>query len=325
MQEPPDGEARTPSALVNVLPVPDADHDAVLRDLFVMFPADERDERLAAVKQSVAQGSLSLAGLRQACRDGVRVGVLLSMAQPDRITLVWPPVMLPEVGGRDEIFAALMDDLRARVDVDGTRIAQVLLEPHETELAARFEQAGFRWRTELFFLARTLQELPEVPASAATWRPFTEERAAEFASLLERTYQGSLDCPWLEGLRSGAEALASHRLAGRFDPTLWGIYELDGQAAGLCLLNDHADQDALELVYFGVAPEFRGRGLGRRMIVEALHRAAARGRVALFLAVDAQNTYANAVYADLGFAELARRVARFRPCGPLARDSSTGS
>ncbi len=325
MLEPLDGESRTPSALVNVLPVPDADHEAVLRDLFVMFPADERDERLAAVKQSVAQGSLSLAGLRQACRDGVRVGVLLSMAQPDRITLVWPPVILPEVDGENEISAALMDDLRARVDGDGTRIAQVLLEPHETELAARFEQVGFRWRTELFFLARTLQDLPEVPASAATWRPYTEERSAEFAALLERTYQGSLDCPWLEGLRSGAEALASHRLAGRFDPTLWGTYELDGQAAGLCLLNDHADQDALELVYFGVAPEFRGRGLGRRMIVEALHRAAARGRVALFLAVDAQNAYANAVYADLGFAELARRVARFRPCGPLARDSSTRS
>ena len=51
----------------------------------------------------------------------------------------------------------------------------------------------------------------------------------------------------------------------------------------------------------------------------ALQAAALTGRAAMFLAVDCGNTYANALYGELGFAELARRRVMIRRCSELAR------
>ena len=85
-------------------------------------------------------------------------------------------------------------------------------------------------------------------------------------------------------------------------------------------MNEHPDQDAVELVYFGIVPEFRGQGLGRRVLSEGVRAAALTGRAVLFLAVDCGNTYANALYNELGFTELARRRVMVRRSSQLARE-----
>ena len=76
----------------------------------------------------------------------------------------------------------------------------------------------------------------------------------------------------------------------------------------------------MELTYFGIVPEFRGRGLGRKILIDAVRAAAIAGRSVIFLAVDCGNTYANALYSDFGFAELARRRVMIRSSGPVARE-----
>lgn len=315
-------------SLIRIEAVPPSDWPEALRLLFLPFPEGERESRAVATLKSVEQGSLSLAGLRRAWREGQPVGVALTMSQPDGVTLVWPPVVDPFAAAPDDVFDALTIDICERLDRDGARLGQVLLDADDETTRARLRSFGFFWETSLFFLARALAD--PVPDDGLPWawvaETYRATNAARFAVLLEATYQGSLDCPWLEGLRTGAEALASHRLSGTFDPDLWKIFIREGERGesediGLCLLNDHPDQDAVELVYFGVAPEYRGQGLGRALIIDALQRAAARGRAAMFLAVDAQNHYANSVYADLEFSELARRTVLFRPPGGRERES----
>jgi len=322
----------TDDSSISIRPVQPCDWPEALRLLFLPFPEEERESRIGATLKSVEQGSLSLAGLRRAWRDGHPVGVALTMSQPDGVTLVWPPVVAGSESDPDAVFDVLMLDVCARLDAEGARLGQVLLDATDESTCARLHDSGFLWETSLFFLARALAgPLPD-DAHPPDWvtESYREANAARFALLLEATYRGSLDCPWLEGLRTGAEALASHRLSGMFDPNLWQIFTRTGEHGGtedvgLCLLNDHPDQDAVEMVYFGVAPDYRGQGLGRALLIDGLHRAAARGRAAMFLAVDAQNLYANAVYADLEFVELARRTALFRPPGGRGPESSTGS
>lgn len=306
--------------------VPD-DWPVALMQLLSPFPEEERLQRRDATLAAVAAGTLSLEGLRQAWWQGQPVGIFLTMRQPDNVTLVWPPVVTGHAEhAPGQIERACWGDICRSLDTDGSRLGQVLLDASEEEQAASLKQFGFVWQTELFFLARTFTEpWPQVPEPEWSVESYSPATHARFARLIEATYRDSLDCRVLEGVRTGEEALASHKLSGEHRPDLWQIFTIDGRDAALLLLSEHASQDAVELVYFGVAPEFRGRGLGRAVLHAALTIAGGTQRAAIFLAVDAGNSYANKLYAEFGFAELARRRACFRPCCDLAHESSTGS
>jgi [ribosomal protein S18]-alanine N-acetyltransferase len=104
------------------------------------------------------------------------------------------------------------------------------------------------------------------------------------------------------------DVLSAHRLAGG-RPSTWWIAEVDHVPAACVLVNDHTD--SAEVVYLGVAPEYRRRGLARCMLDRAARAAAARGLASLTLAVDAANTPAMAAYAAAGFEETDRRIACF--------------
>ncbi|MBI1346963.1 GNAT family N-acetyltransferase [bacterium] len=300
--------------------------DALLQ-LLAPFPEDERIQRRDATLAAVEAGTLSLDGLRQAWWGAQPVGIFLTMQQPDHVTLVWPPVIAPSAElSREDIEQACWGDICEVLDHDGSRLGQVLLDASEADLAESLMPWGFHWQTELFFLARTFTEpWTESPEPAWSVESYSSATHARFAQLIESTYQDSLDCRILEGIRTGEEALASHKLSGEHRPDLWQIFTIDGRDAALLLLSEHASQDAVELVYFGVAPEFRGQGLGRAVIQRALSTSRNTGRAAIFLAVDAGNGYANTLYATFDFAELARRRACFRPRGGAAHKSSTGS
>jgi mycothiol synthase len=308
-----------------------SNREIALRLLFARFPVEEQAARLSGTLQATEQGQLNLDGLLLATADELRVGAALVMLQPDGIALVWPPVV--SCGAVDEaaVEDALMDEVCRRIDATHARLAQSLLTPEDVVEAELLARHGFTHAADLFFLARTLQpsdaELmaansPDEPSLAernVIAETFRDDNAWRFANVIEQSYQHSLDCPYLKDFRTGAEALASHKLSGVFDPSSWLLYSIDDRDAGVLLLNEHPDQDAVELVYIGVTPASRGLGLGRRMLREGVRVAARRGRAAIFLAVDCENSFANAVYSELSFAELARRRVLLRHPYGLAR------
>ena len=328
--------------MLAVTAVDSSRRELALRLLFARFPAEEQSARLRETLLAAERGSLNLDGLLLATlrsqpghtqlRDGdLPVGAALMMLQSDGIALVWPPVV--SCGTADEIAVedVLMTELCRRIDATDAKLAQSLLTPDDVVESKLLARHGFTHGADLYFLARTLQPidtqlLSRGPAHDSplaqrviTTETFDASNAERFASVLEQSYQHSLDCPDLKDFRSGAEALASHKLSGVFDPSAWSIYTIDGRDAGALLLNEHPDQNAIELVYMGVTPELRGNGLGREMLRRGLQLATKRSRAAMFLAVDCQNTYANAVYAEFSFAELARRRVMLRQRVPSAR------
>jgi ribosomal protein S18 acetylase RimI-like enzyme len=118
---------------------------------------------------------------------------------------------------------------------------------------------------------------------------------------MESTYLNSLDCVALKGQRSAEQALANHRNAGVFDPELWTLYHDGGSWVGVLLANRHPAQRAAEVVYMGVVSSRRGQGFGRDLLLTAMRQLYQAGVTRLFLAVDAENRYATAVYDQLGF------------------------
>lgn len=67
-----------------------------------------------------------------------------------------------------------------------------------------------------------------------------------------------------------------------------------------------------EILSLAVAPQARGRGLGRALLCEAIAKAGRSGADAMFLEVGNDNPAALALYAGLGFANVGSRKAYYR-------------
>lgn len=211
-------------------------------------------------------------------------------------------------------LAALIDEA-TRVEGQG-RLSQVLLEPGDALIRSAFIQAGFREIAELAYLNRP-RPGPEFDGEVEwgqgvvvrRWRLGDDEVVAQ---TLERTYEGTLDCPDLCGMRDPMDVVASHRATGVFDPNLWWLIEADGRCEGVMLFNPCPAQSMVELVYLGLSPALRGRGLARRLMRFALSKLADRNEREVSCAVDLRNTPAMRLYASLGFKETSRRRALVR-------------
>lgn len=297
---------RTP--LLTVRPAARDERVAALTLLLGDCPPDERKLRLIDLLHSVEQGDFSLDGLFIAHADGVPVGAALAVVQPDRMAFAWPPGVVippdqsPAVAARD-VGGALLKELGTWLDRSTARFAQVLIEPDASPDLELLREHGFVHIADLELRQRWLRE-PPADWTLPAWRTLTydETTAARFAAVVERSYLGSLDCPAFTGYRTGAEALESHRAAGGFDPSLWTLFEVEGRDVGVLLLASPPEQNAWEVLYTGIVPEARGKGLGKALMEFGLRAARSAGRERLCLCVDASNVYARAVYDALEIA-----------------------
>lgn len=138
----------------------------------------------------------------------------------------------------------------------------------------------------------------------------TQNRVLE--SCLERTYEGTLDCPELFGLRETADILASHRACGRHDPDLWWVAMRGDRAVGCALFNPYPEQGSIELVYLGLSPDARGQGLGAGLLTLGLQSLARMNMQRVACAVDERNAPARRLYDRLGFSRFDTREAFVR-------------
>ena len=282
----------------------------------------ERAELVEAALEAASLGELDLEGLALAERDGQAVGAILCTLQSDGTMFVWPPTVVPGAEEGEKVADALLTLVRARVDsTPWCAIAQALIEPEQELSAGRLERNGFPHLVDLLFLQKSLnsvlknEERDRSPL-VVTSETFDEARNQQlFARVLERTYEGSLDCPELNGGRTGEEALVSHR-GSHWNPALWWLYRSEqGEQVGVALVREHAPRAVWELVYFGIVPEVRGRGFGRAVLWDVLQKARKAGVELVYLSVDVRNRPALNLYKSLGFVELGmkRVFARFGP------------
>lgn len=288
--------------------------------LFSQLPAEERDLAVSEALAAVSRGELVLDGLLLAEHDAIAVGAVLHMIQPDGTALVWPPVISPTFeqettkAVRDSLADALLEEVCRRVDSAKAWIGQSLLDLDATDDRNALTRNGFEHLADLVFMERSLSEpLPQessVPLERLTYTDASHH--AQFARVIEQTYVETRDCPDLNGLRTGAEALSCHRVTGDFDPALWTLYRVDEADVGLLLFNFHTERDAWEVVYMGIVPDARGHRYGEAMLIDGIHAAAAAGRASIFLAVDSKNTYAKGLYDRLGFVETGMQAVHAR-------------
>jgi len=93
-----------------------------------------------------------------------------------------------------------------------------------------------------------------------------------------------------------------------FDPELWFLAEQESETAGFAICKVHASAAELGWVFvLGVRRPWRGRGLGRALLLHAFHEFRRRGLQRASLGVDAESpTGANRLYESVGMSEVAR-------------------
>lgn len=203
------------------------------------------------------------------------------------------------------IVAAVIHD--ACASLQPGILAQALIEPDDELVARAFESAGFDRIASLAFLRGPMA------AAIKASRPLVHDPLPEgftigawdgandapLIAALERSYIGTLDCPALCDLRKVGDVLASHKGVGDLDPRLWLILRHNGAPAGAALLTRCAGEPSLEIVYLGIGPEARGKGIGARLLAEGLIRAGASS-THITCAVDTANTPALRLYDRFG-------------------------
>jgi mycothiol synthase len=250
--------------------------------------------------------------------DGEIVGSGLYYAGEGRCAVIPPPRMFEW----DAEVAARLCRAAAGLAVagHGARLVQSLLEPEAAaQVASVFVRAGFELLAVLSYMRR-----PAAPGDAAIelppgleWLHYSLLRHGRFARTIEATYQDSLDCPRLAGLRPVDDTITTHKRTGTFTPQRWRLALERGQLAGVGLVNEI--QGRGELVYLGVVPAARGHGIGRALLGRAIRDSAEMGLAQMGLAVDIANTPAVRLYESAGFHEIRRRMAYFVPAATLEK------
>lgn len=196
---------------------------------------------------------------------------------------------------------------------DRVVLVQALPEPEETWAIDACRDAGLIFVGDLAYLRRRIRRSePETPLppgfSLEPIGAITPAVHARLASVLTATYQGTLDCPELCGLRPVEDVIESHRSAGRWRPGLWWFVLRQGTPVG-CMLANPTDDGSAELVYIGLAPSARGQGVGRPALAHLCRTLATIGIGELTCAVDRRNVPAMKLYRATGFRPFASRVA----------------
>jgi mycothiol synthase len=312
-----------PGSTVEVMICPPSERGLALEVLYRRVPSGLRPRLIADALGEVQRGLVDLSGLWIARRRGRIVGALLTQPLAGRAAALWAPEV-DASWGRTALAVALIRAALADLRNRGFLIAQALLdESAPRHGASDLAEGGMPQVTELVYLERSttipLHIRPGVPP--LYWQGFGMATEPQFRAVLQATYEGSLDMPELEGIRSLDDILASHRAGGRFVAGRWqvGFLPAEPATAAVLLLSEIPDRDAWEVAYLGLTPSARGRGLGRAVLAHALQLAAVHVP-RLELAVDIRNHPATRLYQFTGFTPFDQRAVHLASlAGPPAQ------
>ncbi|HUO09561.1 MAG TPA: GNAT family N-acetyltransferase [Phycisphaerae bacterium] len=260
-------------------------------------------------RQVVALGK-NLAG------EEVIEGMCLWVPSPGRTAMLFGPSLseFPEAAkGTEAAIAGALEDARRA----GIVLVQSMMEPADAAGKTVFAAAGLTQLATLTYMERRPpMHAPEFQLPGdLRMEPYSAGTHALFARAILGSYEKTLDCPALSGVREIEDIIAGHKAVGGpsgFDPHLWGVLIEGEKPVGCLLLGEIAARRALELVYLGLLPEVRGRGLGRVLMQRVLSIASRRRFDVATLAVDAANGPAVALYRRCGYTSVAQRIAMIR-------------
>jgi ribosomal protein S18 acetylase RimI-like enzyme len=299
------------------------------RLIFRHIPDAEREVRVANALDLVQRGELDRGGIKVVRGDPGLAGALISAPVAGAGGIIWPPaVAAPQ--DREAIEDRLVADALHWLQGQGAKLAQCLLSESEVTMGGSLVRNGFARITDLWYTRHALTGIETRDrAETLTLETYAECDRDDFHQTLLRSYEGTRDCPEVNGIRTIEEVIAGHKNQGTHDPELWWLARVRGTPAGVLLLTEMVEWRGWDLIYLGVVPEQRRRGVGRELTEHALRAGRAAGQRQLTLSVDVRNEPAWKLYHSLGFEAYERRTVFLwiadPKCSPHAPREDTSS
>lgn len=244
--------------------------------------------------------------------DGRRLlWAILPVISPGRSMLLFSPsYVAPAV----RPAAAQLIDAVCAAHRHKIHLAQVLIDPADQAVPDAYQSCHFKSMAELVYLQANLRRpLPlPTPPDHFTWLTYTPSLHSQFSAAILESYRDSLDCPSLNGLRDIEDVIAGHKAAGVHDPSLWFLLNENGHSRGVLLLSPAPQSETMELVYLGLSPQARGRGLADLVMRHALAVTTQRRIERFSLAVDSRNAPAIKLYHRSGLQRICSKLALMR-------------
>ena len=236
---------------LTIATTPSERHRQTLELLFAALPTSERVAQMATTMAAVRSGRLSLEGLLEAQRGDATVGVVWASVMGGRAALVWPAQLA--AGEREETVASLYAQLASWMHERDVQVANAFLADDHSADARRLTAAGFTRVAEILYLVSEQATFPDAQvATPLQFEVFSEAEQDRLAEIIERTYEGTLDCPALDGQRDIADVIQGYQETGVYNPSRWFFVRHDDADIGCLLLADHPAENQWELIYQGI-------------------------------------------------------------------------
>lgn len=249
-------------------------------------------------------------------------GAAWGQRQPGNTAVLWPPRLV----GAESLQTAhqLTTAVAQQMDRVGVEMTQALLPSQDSELVPVLTSAGFTHLADLLYLSCEAERFPVQPPTNGELQfvVYDDTQEQRLIDVVERTYEGTLDCRGLNGLRRMKDVIAGYRETGTFSPENWLLAASGGRDVGVVLLANHPQARHWELMYMGLVPEARGQGWGHQIARQAQWLARCAGVARIVLAVDIVNRPALAMYERAGFAAWDRRSVFVRIDSEKARETN---
>jgi mycothiol synthase len=226
----------------------------------------------------------------------------------------WIDLRVPPAKGAEELAAALLGALEERAAEGAVPGASVRVSVAAPDGRTRgcVEGAGYELFRHSFQMRIDFDgELPEpVWPKGISMRTFV--RGQDEETVYEAHQEAFAD--GFEHARWPYENWREWAFSESFDPSLWFVAKDGGEIAGVCLCRSQAGPDG-ELGWvnvLGVRRPWRGRGLGRALLLHTFGEFRARGKRGVGLGVDGLNpTGAVRLYEQAGM-HVARRFDQYK-------------
>ncbi len=208
-----------------------------------------------------------------------------------------PELEAPDVSIAEALAATTCSWLRAQ----GATVCQLFASQGERDAIAVLEDQGFRRITKVVHFEREVDADAPPPSRGLALHACESLSPTELVALMA-TYDGTLDCPELNGVRTPDEVLASFATV----PPLWGhwyVLSREARILGLLRIEGGLEPKALDIAYLGLVLEARGQRLADELLKLANRLAIATGNATIHLTVDVRNEPALRLYRRHGFRE----------------------
>lgn len=301
-----------------IRPVLAAELPEALRLAFQDFDAVDQEARVvAALSQHETNPHLFDGMLVATTDEGTLEGLIWIVEMPGKTCVTG----LPCVRDPDnwELILGLLQAANAWLKASTCSLNQFVLSPDQHrawgQILHHVEHPISIWLDHLTLSTRragTSKAIRDPGPQPLATAPVGDPQSASFLKLLSLTFLNSQDCSAISGHQDYADMVRGYLATGDSGAKWWRVFRQDGETVGCCLLSEHRSSSQLEVVYIGMIPAARGKGLARLALQEALQIARSIGMTSLIAVVDQDNQPARRMYRSLGFTRTETRVSRIR-------------